>query len=565
MSSLSFVPRKLAKNSNAKPQTSTPKATSYQPPGSPATTPAIHKPPTAIHDLPSKYDDKDCANLVALSLSDYALWIDADLRQKLGPSAALNSAGDANYIPFAYLLDRSLAIASLIDERPGKESHTTRSKVQTALVKGIRTHASHLFDIRLLLHADQNVPRFGKQKDIGGGYEVRRKRVGLIVRGKLEWDACTLYVENIPPGYRSYAGIIRFLNGLLHAAPSIPSTSILPADPLTRVQWISFPPHYNDKPDTRPSCKGFALVTFVYATDCEYLKESWPWLPTPSSEPQSTPPEEGDEQEPSSNPEPVHIARQYNFRVVSKERWLQFKAEYLTYRQKLVGDINAYQDARRARVQPRELMEPSMIHATNANPRDLHSERPPTEEPPTATITPSSSFPPGCLVFVKHVHPETTKTTLRCLFSQAFHTGEKQTPVKNVEGLDYVDFNKGMDTCYIRLATSTHTTALMEYFSHSKRRVVQTSGMDEVGADASPKPTAHRDLEPIAIMRVTGRPEEIYWEKVPLKVRRGAVGKAIELMALGGPGDHSREKRTQDTGDSQGNSDSARQKKRRKF
>lgn len=67
-----------------------------------------------------------------------------------------------------------------------------RSQVERALVKAIRLYASHLFDVQLTLHPDETVPRFGKQREVGGGYEIRRKCIDL--KGKADWDACTLYV-----------------------------------------------------------------------------------------------------------------------------------------------------------------------------------------------------------------------------------------------------------------------------------------------------------------------------------------------------------------------------------
>lgn len=92
-------------------------------------------------------------------------------------------------IPLDYLLEHSAVLSSIWTRtRP----QATRSQVQRALVKAARSYASHLFDMRLLLHSDETVPQFGKQKEVGGGYEIRRKCINL--RNKTDWDACTLYV-----------------------------------------------------------------------------------------------------------------------------------------------------------------------------------------------------------------------------------------------------------------------------------------------------------------------------------------------------------------------------------
>ena len=60
----------------------------------------------------------------------------------------------------------------------------------------------------------------------------------------------------------------------------------------------------------------------------------------------------------------------------------------------------------------------------------------------TSNVSPQTSetwtYPPNCLVFVRNVHPETNKTTLRSLLANAFGG--------SVEKIDYVDYNKGLDS-----------------------------------------------------------------------------------------------------------------------
>lgn len=56
---------------------------------------------------------------------------------------------------------------------------------------------------------------------------------------------------------------------------------------------------------------------------------------------------------------------------------------------------------------------------------------------------PSAPYPPNCLVFVRNVNSETNKTALRALFSAALLEGGEDLPP---DGIDYVDFNKGLDT-----------------------------------------------------------------------------------------------------------------------
>lgn len=199
------------------------------------------------------------------------------------------------------------------------------------------------------------------------------------------------------------------------------STPTPSRDPLTRIQGILFPPHYNDKPDMQPSCKGFAFVTLAHTADCDHLKENWPWMRDVPSDFYIDQFKAREREGTISSTDPLYIARQHNLRVISKERWLQLKAEYLDYRQKLVEELNVSQDAQQIMNQG------------------------PLPKATTPFLNPSSPYPPGCLVFIKNVHPETTKTTLRTLFSRGLRQSDAPAQ-KSFEGLDYVDFNKGMDT-----------------------------------------------------------------------------------------------------------------------
>jgi len=60
----------------------------------------------------------------------------------------------------------------------------------------------------------------------------------------------------------------------------------------------------------------------------------------------------------------------------------------------------------------------------------------------------------------------------------------------------------------------------MAYFDARPR--TQTHGLDATGR------TPLQDDKPIAVERVRGKKEELYWEKVPEKVRRQAVDKVIQ-------------------------------------
>ncbi|KAG1801952.1 uncharacterized protein BJ212DRAFT_1304942, partial [Suillus subaureus] len=120
-------------------------------------------------------------------------------------------------------------------------------------------------------------------------------------------------------------------------------------------------------------------------------------------------------------------------------------------------------------------------------------------------------------VFARNLHLETNKTTLRALFATAFGS----SPV-NPAGIDYVDFNKGMDSCYLRLASPEHGRILVDHFSGQP--VVQSHGLDDIGK------TPGTSQKAISTEIIEGKKEEVLLGGVPEKVRRQAVEKVMKAL-----------------------------------
>ncbi|KIY73177.1 hypothetical protein CYLTODRAFT_255447 [Cylindrobasidium torrendii FP15055 ss-10] len=119
-----------------------------------------------------------------------------------------------------------------------------------------------------------------------------------------------------------------------------------------------------------------------------------------------------------------NVARKFGFRTISKTRWEALKQEYLDYRANLIQEM-------------------SSLPELNAPPPP--PQRTPTPVPQTENdnsifipqVNEYSHFPPNCLVYVQNVHTGTSKTALKTLFSNILDNGF---------GIDYVDYNKGMQT-----------------------------------------------------------------------------------------------------------------------
>ncbi|GJE87496.1 hypothetical protein PsYK624_035790 [Phanerochaete sordida] len=412
--------------------------------------------------------------MLRLTMTDYALWADAELRRTL-------EFAEEGYIPLVALIDR----LPLSDDIPLPPEGT--------LVKAIRAHASDIFDVRMLMSAPSRQAWYGKNptsRDALGGYEVRLKDAkDALYRARNsmrnEWDARTIYIENVPPQHRNVAGIYRFITSLLPESTT--------DDLIGRVQHISLPRHHLDKPDGQPKCKGFALVTLANAEDVASLLQHWPWQrakPSPSA----------------TAGKDLSDAARYGLRMTTKSHWGKLNDEFLAYRQRLLDQI-AEEDA------ADEADEPT---TSDPPPPAAPEEASAPDAPPAATLDLSAPFPPDCLVFVRHVHPETNKTTLRTLLARAFADASAGAPDA---GIDYVDFSKGMDTCHVRLAAPRFTAQLVRFFAESP--TAQAAGLDAAGAPPG------GPLRAIAVERVQGAREELYWGRVPEKVRRQAVEKAV--------------------------------------
>ncbi|KJA29702.1 hypothetical protein HYPSUDRAFT_125971 [Hypholoma sublateritium FD-334 SS-4] len=483
------------------------------------------------------------ADLVVLALSDHTLWMDVDLRRKIDWSVrtqqreeesnteeiASNDVlnDDTGYIPLTHLLRHS-SIFLQSSSSPSFIQHP-----ETTYVKALRAHAVEFVDVRLAFYHENMQTGQGEANNwyhSSGqqtGYEIRRKYPAIIggsnfsEYGKADWDRLTIYVENIPVQYRSLPGTLKLVKTLLAYAPS-------PSSLRPRIQNIIFPRHHRDQSTSLPVCKGFALVTLTFLQDVNYILRKCPW---------ETLQAKADSKATENRSQVFEDVTRFGFRSTSKERWDALKADYLLYRQRLIEEINEAQgkeQVSRRQLETTSLPVPeSSVHVSSSHDRnEKHSVKGKGKDvhiPAHAAaveapkIHANSLYPPGCLVFVRHLHPDTNKTTLRALFAHAWsRDAGASSSGKPTDGIDYLDFMKGMDSCHIRLSTPVHAQKFVAYFSAHPTR--QTSGLDNSGVVSEASDAT------IAPELVFGKREEVYWEKVPEKVRRQAVDKALKLM-----------------------------------
>ncbi|KAF8665110.1 hypothetical protein AX16_000577 [Volvariella volvacea WC 439] len=473
------------------------------------------------------FSEADYVNMVSLAFSDFALWSNPELRHAIDTSAAATNGGDEHvdegvtsnfgFISLNYLLSSLPVLAPLKLVDHGND-----------IVKALRAHAADVFDVRL--HLEPPTARYSRRRQGGGRqdaalFEIRRKD-WQDIKERVEWtkdawDKLTVYVENIPTGYRTVSGILRLVQELLSRLPSS-------SDSRWTIQGIAFPPHHQDKGGEAPTCKGFALITLSSRKAVKALLKAWPWDALARNGTGYAP----GVKDVSLCP---YEAEKSGFRVLFKEQWSALREEYLDYRRRLTDEITNHQRTKQVQVQEVGVEEFSGSEINSYKgppPQDTQNEDVQTTlEPNERTLSLNSPFPYGCLVFIRNVHTQTNKTTLRALFSKALRTKVSG------DGLDYVDYNKGMDSCHLRLAVPGDAHKLVEHFSRHK--IVQTSGLDDVGAEDPDSP-------PASVIRceiMNGQRESLYWERVPEKIRRQAVQKALAVIGRQ-EGSHTKRPRT---------------------
>ncbi|KAL1702434.1 hypothetical protein EV121DRAFT_210015 [Schizophyllum commune] len=405
--------------------------------------------------------NEDYASAILLALSDYAFWDDEEWAGEVnnGQGGGYRDIEDAGYVPLSRVFERN--------------GTPLEAKEEINVVRALRHYFPDDVEVRMIV-ADPS------SSSGTGGYEVRRREAPTRRYSPDDWDARTVYLENIPPQYRTVPGVHRLTAACLEGV-------------LARVAHITFPTSPSDRPRDPHKCRGYALVTLLDLDDAAKLVEAYPWRSRPSTTE-------------SEGTDPRSEAVRFGLRALSKARWDELQAEYQERKARVMEEIAAYEDAQMA----------GIVHKMDS--RERASPAPGEATPPEPTITtPTSSgptldasapYPYGCLVFVRGVHIETNKTTLKTLFGRAV----------DGEGIDYVDYAKGMDSCHLRLATPAHANRLHEYFT--SKNLCQTSGLDDTGNEGGSESVITTEI-------VLWRREELYWEKVPAKVRAQAVAKAI--------------------------------------
>ncbi|KAL8277611.1 hypothetical protein RQP46_010043 [Phenoliferia psychrophenolica] len=282
-----------------------------------------------------------------------------------------------------------------------------------------------------------------------------------------------------------------------------------------------------------------------------------------------------DEEEPSPSNKAQKAARQSGLRSLSYKRWLELKAEYTTYQASLVTlreartrrrdepsssapntnrssvSQGARPDARstsrwnqsQSQDGPSEARSVAKWGHESFESRQQHPPRPPvprrprTQDPAPVDGPPSppgveldaeeavdvrGAFPKGCVLWIRNIHFKSTRSSLRSLFTDVLEELEEASG----KGVEFVDYDKGLDTCHLRLASSHLASLIHGHFSSAA--LVQTGSTELTPLSSAPVDPSDPP-RPLKSEILEGTRERLYWEGLPEATRKSA------RKAAGGP------------------------------
>ena len=147
---------------------------------------------------------------------------------------------------------------------------------------------------------------------------------------------------------------------------------------------------------------------------------------------------------------------------------MKLRDEYLGYQRLLEAAKAVHQTHYSVTAGVRESGSPTTDAAaasgwSNGGPQ-TQPQGPITNPAKVANVADMPTFPPGCLTFVKNLHPQTNKTTIKGLLERAFTGDASAEAIRDGSGIDYVDYQKNMDTVFSTFCNVLTHFAYFAYF-----------------------------------------------------------------------------------------------------
>ncbi|GAA5869380.1 hypothetical protein JCM8547_008658 [Rhodosporidiobolus lusitaniae] len=170
---------------------------------------------------------------------------------------------------------------------------------------------------------------------------------------------------------------------------------------------------------------------------------------------------------------------------------------------------------------PRRAPSPSQpSHELDARLRHVRTPPPALDLNAPSALSVQGAYPESCVLWVRNVHEKSTKTSLKALFGALLD----QLQEGSGKGVEYVDYEKGTDVCYLRFSAPTLASlALSHLLMHPSLHLSQLS-LSPVSS-LSPTSASTATLEarrPLIPELLSGEQERRYWMAVPEQTRKKA-------------------------------------------
>ncbi|SCV74751.1 BQ2448_7780 [Microbotryum intermedium] len=279
----------------------------------------------------------------------------------------------------------------------------------------------------------------------------------------------------------------------------------------------------------------------------------------------------------------VKIAKKGGMRAITYSRWLELQAEYLIYQQALEGlKKQGYRNSSRSYGNEYDDREPilskdllphlrmasssSASASTSANSNktkrpstnELQSSTAPNKKPKIAseTSTPAPAPRPGkplpaldsraalkihgaypldCVLWVRNLHENSTKGSLRTLFSKLLDRLEEGSG----KGCEFVDYEKGLESAKVRFSTPHHVELVRRHFEENPTKQTRRDHFSFMKDPMTPPSGEGEEGEGegrrfVVAELLKGDLEREYWDKIPEEKRRDARKSAkVEVGIVG--------------------------------
>ncbi|GAA5971202.1 hypothetical protein JCM3765_007356 [Sporobolomyces pararoseus] len=333
--------------------------------------------------------------------------------------------------------------------------------------------------------------------------------------------------------------------------------------------------------------KGFCFIVLKNPKQVETVLRDWNWNRIDDGEGEGEE-QQGDSKEKGKGKvemSPREKAKTSGMKAMTFSRWLELKKEYLSYKrnlEKLIkaqgrGELDELRNPLSdVKDQPPHLQQPPppqqptqhdqstsrtsgikraysppLTTTTDSNKRTKRVSSPSSQQqllPPVTNTTrhtrklrtpsplPQSpannddddevalsiqgAYPLGCVLWLRNLNEKSSKTSLKNLLSKLLDTLQEGSG----KGIEFVDYEKGLQTCYLRFSSSNLTKLILEFFLKNKTFHLEPnsfSPVESLGKGELEK-VEQEMRRPLMVELLKGEMEKSYWQSLPESTRKAA-------------------------------------------